>query len=73
MSRHCDVEDFPVRESDDEEDVKRLKQDRRDTEKVASSQVRCVPRQELSPCPGWAPAATPAHIFGHRLGGNLKL
>src|ERR1700751_4674941 len=42
MSRHCDVEDFPVRESDDEEDVKRLKQDRRDTEKVASPQVRCV-------------------------------
>src|SRR5262252_6972346 len=30
---HCNVEDLPVREPDDEEDVKRLEQDRRDTEK----------------------------------------
>jgi hypothetical protein len=34
MPRHCNVEDLPVREPDDEEDVKRLEQDRRDTEKV---------------------------------------
>src|ERR1700747_2642579 len=72
MPRHCNVEDLPVREPDDEEDVKRLEQDGRDTEKVASPHVRCMPRQELSPCPGRAPAATPAHIFGHGPGGNLK-
>jgi hypothetical protein len=30
MPRHFDVEDLPVSESDDEEDVKRLEQDRRD-------------------------------------------
>src|SRR6516164_1768129 len=62
----------PVREPDDEEDVKRLEQDRRDTEKVASPRVRCMPRQELTPCAGWAPGATPAHIFGDGPGGNLK-
>src|SRR6201984_2156961 len=56
MPRHCNVEDLPVREPDDEEDVKRLEQDRRDAEKVASPHVRCVPRQELSPCPGRTPA-----------------
>jgi hypothetical protein len=72
MPRHCNVEDLPVREPDDEEDVKRLEQDRRDTEKVASPHVRCLPRQELSPCPGRAPVATPAHIFAHGPGGNLK-
>jgi hypothetical protein len=72
MPRHCNVEDLPVREPDDEEDVKRLEQNRRDTEKIASPHVRCMPRQELSPCPGRAPAATPAHIFGHGPGGNLK-
>src|SRR5215472_15130718 len=31
-----------------------------------------MPRQELSPRPGWAPAATYSHIFGHGPGGNLK-
>jgi len=36
MPRHCNVKDLPVREPDDEEDVKRLEQDGRDTEKVAS-------------------------------------
>jgi hypothetical protein len=36
MPRHCNVEDLPVGEPDDEEDVKRLEQDRPDTEKVAS-------------------------------------
>jgi hypothetical protein len=70
MPRHGNAEDLPVREPDDEEDVKRLEQDGRDTEKVASPHVRCMPRQELSPCR--APAATPAHIFGHGPGGNLK-
>jgi hypothetical protein len=72
MPRHCNVENLPVRELDDEEDVKRLEQDRRDAEKVASPHVRCMPRQELSPCAGWAPGATPAHIFGDGPGGNLK-
>src|SRR5215469_13655162 len=72
MPRHCNVENLPVREPDDEEDVKRLEQDCRDAEKVASPHVRCMPRQELTPCPGWAPAATPAHIFGHGPGANLK-
>jgi hypothetical protein len=37
------VEDLPVREPDDEEDVKRLEQDRRDTEKVASPHIRRMP------------------------------
>src|SRR5215472_16466259 len=60
---HCNVDDLPVRAPDDEEDVKRLEQDRRDTEKVASPHARCMTRQELSPCPGGAPAATPSHIF----------
>src|SRR6516162_11341302 len=64
MPRHCNVEDLPVREPDDEEDVKRLEQDRRDTEKVASPHARRMPRQELSPCPGRASAAAPPHIFG---------
>jgi len=72
MPRHCNVENLPVREPDDEEDGKRLEQDRRDAEKVASPHVRCMPRQELTPCAGWAPGATPAHIFGDRPGGNLK-
>src|SRR6201982_3681170 len=72
MPRHCHVEDIPVRAPDDEEDVTRLEQDRRDAQKVAGPNVRCVPRQELSPCHGRAPAATPAHIFGHGPGGNLK-
>jgi hypothetical protein len=49
----------PCSRPDDEEDVKRLEQDCRDTEKVASPHVRCMLRQELSPYP---------HIFG----GNLK-
>jgi hypothetical protein len=52
MQRHCNVEDLPVREPDDEEDVKRLEQDQSGHRKVASPQVRCMPRQELSPCPG---------------------
>src|SRR5215831_9514789 len=72
ISRHFNVEDLSVCEADDEEDVKRLEQDRRDAEKVASPNVRCMPRQELSPRPGWAPAATRSHIFGHGPGGNLK-
>ena len=72
MPRHFNVEDFSVCESDDEEDVKRLEQDRRDAEKVASPNVRGMPRQEFSPRPGWAPAAIHSHIFGHGPGGNLK-
>jgi hypothetical protein len=36
MSRHFNVEDLSVGESDDEENVKRSQQDRRDAEKVAS-------------------------------------
>src|SRR5262249_14354363 len=72
MPRHFNVEDLSVCESDDEEDVKRLEQDRRDAEKVASPNLRRMPRQELSPRPGWAPAATHSHIFGHGPGGNLK-
>jgi hypothetical protein len=63
----------PVSESDDEEDVKRLEQDRRDAEKIASPHVRRMPRQELPPLPGWAPAATHSHIFGHGPGGDLNL
>ena len=63
MSRHFNVEDLSVSESNDEEDVKRLEQDRRDAEKVASPNVRCMPRQELSPRPGWPPAATLAYIW----------
>ena len=64
MPRHCNVENLPVREPDDEEDVKRLEQDRRDAEKVASPHVRCMPRQELSPCPGRAPGGdTRAYIW----------
>ena len=70
--RHFNVDDLSVCESDDEEDVKRLEQDRRDAEKVASPNVRCMPRQELSPRPGLAPAAVHSHIFGHGPGGNLK-
>jgi hypothetical protein len=72
MSRHFNVEDLSVGESDDEEDVKRLEQDRWDAEKVASPNVRCMPRQELSPRSGWAPPATHSHIFGYGPGGNLK-
>ena len=72
MPRHFDVEDLSVCEANDEEDVKRLEQDGRDAEKVAGPNVRCVPRQELSPRPGWAPVATHSHIFGHGPGGNLK-
>src|SRR6201997_2143869 len=72
MPRHCNVEDLPVREPDDEEDVKRLEQDRRDAEKVESPHVRCGPGQDLPPCAGWAPGAAPAHIFGDGPGGNLK-
>src|SRR6201997_3620778 len=72
MPRHCNVEDLPVREPDDEEDVKRLEQDSRDAEKVASPHVRCGPGQDLSPRPGWASAAAPSHIFGHGPCGNLK-
>jgi hypothetical protein len=63
MPRHCNVEDLSVSESDDEEDVKRLEQDRRDAEKVAGPNVRCMPRQELSPRAGWAPAAMHSHIL----------
>jgi hypothetical protein len=48
------VEDLSVCKSDDEEDVKRLEQNRPDREKVASPNVRRMPRQELSPRPGWA-------------------
>src|SRR5215470_4399756 len=72
MPRHFNVEDLSVCESDNEEDVKRLEQDRRDAEKVASPNVRRMPRQELSPRPSWVPAATHSHIFGHGPGGNLK-
>jgi hypothetical protein len=72
MPRHCNVDNLSVREPDDEEDVKRLEQDRRDAEKVASPHVRCMSSQELPPCAGWAPGATPAHIFGDGPGGNLK-
>src|SRR5215468_8176751 len=72
MPRHFNVEDLSVCESDDEEDVKRLEQDRWDAEKVASPNVRGMPRQEFSPRPGWAPAAIHSHIFGHGPGGNLK-
>jgi hypothetical protein len=69
MPRHFNVEDLSVCESDDEE---RREADRWDTEKVASQNVRCMPRQELSPRPDWAPAATHSHVFGHGAGGNLK-
>jgi len=72
MRRHFDVEDLSVCESDDEEDVKRLEQDRRDAEKVASPNVGCMPRQEFSPRPGWASVEAQSHIFGHGPGGNLK-
>jgi hypothetical protein len=40
--RHFSVEDFSVRVPNHEEDVKRLEQDRPDTEKIASPNVRCV-------------------------------
>src|SRR6516225_2311413 len=63
IPRHFNVDDFSVCEADDEEDVKRLEQDRRNAEKVASPNVRCMPCQELSPRPGWAPAATHSHIW----------
>ena len=43
MPRHFNVEDLSVCEADDEEDVKRLEQDRRDAEKVASPNVRRMP------------------------------
>jgi hypothetical protein len=72
MPRHFNVEDLSVCESDDEEDVKRLEQDRRDAEKVARPSVRCMPRQELSPRSGWAPASTHSHVFSHGPGGNLE-
>ena len=72
MPRHFDVEDLSVCKSDDEEDVERLEKDGRDAEKVTGPNVRCMPRQELSPRPGWALAATHSHIFGHGSGGNLK-
>jgi hypothetical protein len=42
MPRHFSVEDFSVRVPNHEEDVKRLEQDRPDTEKIASPNVRCV-------------------------------
>jgi hypothetical protein len=71
MPRYFNVRDLSVSESDDEEDVNRLEQRRRDAEKVAGPHVRSVPRQKLSPR-GWARAATAAHIFGHGPGGNLK-
>jgi hypothetical protein len=32
MPRHCNVEDLPVREPNDEEDVDRLEQDRPDAQ-----------------------------------------
>jgi hypothetical protein len=64
--------DLPVSATDGEEDVKPPEQDSWDTEKVTSPNVRCVPRQELSPRLGWAPAVTHPHIFGHGPGGNLK-
>src|SRR5215471_1689625 len=63
IPRHFNVDDFSVCEADDEEDVKRREQDRRNAEKVASPNVRCMPCQELSPRPGWAPAATHSHIW----------
>ena len=63
MPCHFNVKDLPVGEADDEEDAKGLEQDRWDTEKVASPNVRCMPRQEVSPRPGWASAATPSHIL----------
>jgi hypothetical protein len=61
MPRHFNVEDLSFCVANDEEDVKRLEQDGRDAEKVADPNVRCVPRQELSPRPGWAPVATHSH------------
>jgi hypothetical protein len=42
MPRDFSVEDFSVRVPNHEEDVKRLEQDRPDTEKIASPNVRCV-------------------------------
>jgi hypothetical protein len=39
---------------------------------LAKRGAYCVPRQELSPRPGRAPAAIHSHIFGHGPGGNLK-
>jgi hypothetical protein len=72
MPRHFNVEDLSAGQSNDEEDVKRLEQDRRDAEKIASPHVRRLLRQELSPRPGWAPAAAPSHVFGDGPRGNLK-
>ena len=56
MPRHCNVENLPVREPDDEEDVKRLEQDRRDAEKVASPwrASRTAKRNILSDATGLA-------------------
>jgi hypothetical protein len=53
MLRHFNVENLSTSLASrmDEEDAKRLQQDRRDAEKVASPHVRCMPRQELSPRP----------------------
>jgi hypothetical protein len=42
MPRHFSVKDFSVGVPNPEEDVKRLEQDRSDTEKIASPNVRCV-------------------------------
>jgi hypothetical protein len=42
MPRHLSVEDFSVGGPNHEKDVKRLKQDRWDTEKIASPNVRHV-------------------------------
>jgi hypothetical protein len=42
MPRHFSVEDLSVGVPNHEEDVKRLKQDRSDTEKIGSPNVRRV-------------------------------
>jgi hypothetical protein len=42
MPSHFSVEGFSFRVPNHEEDVKRLEQDRPDTEKIASPNVRCV-------------------------------
>ena len=52
MPRHFNVEDLSVCESDGEEDVTRLEQHSRDAEKVASPNVRCMPRQERGSAEG---------------------
>jgi hypothetical protein len=63
MPRHFNVEDLSVSES---EDVKRLEQDRRDAEKVASPHVRCMPGQEPTPRLGLG-RGTLAHIWPRSL------